>query len=263
MGLSQPFLTTNPTPPPGQRGCDPPILCRALAVPPLRTDGRLSLPPPPPYPAPRRGRRSRRRRGLLAHATRRRRRARAPPLHHVRRAHGVLIGRLLLRTGHLGRQRGRVRASRPLWRPGTDVRELFAGLEAGRATPSFSRRPFISITHSMWWAIVAITTIGYGDLIPTTACGRTVASVLLICDIVLLALPSELLTSLGRPTQPQCQLCPLAQSPSSVPPLGSRWQGSVPRRLVARPRPLQDSAFSVKPGAFACGRVLGAVALPE
>ena len=58
------------------------------------------------------------------------------------------------------------------------------------------RRPYISIAHSMWWAIVAVTTIGYGDLIPTTACGRTVASALLIADIVLLALPSKCLSRL-------------------------------------------------------------------
>lgn len=42
----------------------------------------------------------------------------------------------------------------------------------------------------MWWATVTITTIGYGDMIPSTACGRVVTSALLVTNIIVLALPS-------------------------------------------------------------------------
>ena len=47
-----------------------------------------------------------------------------------------------------------------------------------------------AVPHSMWWATVTITTIGYGDMIPSTACGRVVTSALLVTNIIVLALPS-------------------------------------------------------------------------
>lgn len=45
------------------------------------------------------------------------------------------------------------------------------GLGVARPTP------FVSILHSLWWAVSTITTVGYGDMIPVTACGQTLAGV--------------------------------------------------------------------------------------
>ena len=38
---------------------------------------------------------------------------------------------------------------------------------------------------ALWWAIVTATTVGYGDVYPTTTSGRTVAAVLMICGVLL------------------------------------------------------------------------------
>jgi len=49
--------------------------------------------------------------------------------------------------------------------------------------------PFSSIPQAMWWCIVTMTTIGYGDLAPVTPVGKSVASLLMVMSILMLALP--------------------------------------------------------------------------
>lgn len=48
---------------------------------------------------------------------------------------------------------------------------------------------FGSIPAAMWWAIVTITTLGYGDVVPVTLAGRLIASVTMVMGYVMLGLP--------------------------------------------------------------------------
>ena len=54
---------------------------------------------------------------------------------------------------------------------------------------------FDSVLSSLWWAIAAITTIGYGDIYPITPLGKIVASTMSILGILLMAIPTAILTS--------------------------------------------------------------------
>lgn len=54
---------------------------------------------------------------------------------------------------------------------------------------------FGSIPRSMWWAIVTMTTTGYGDVVPVTPLGRVFAGLLALSSIGLLALPTGILAT--------------------------------------------------------------------
>jgi voltage-gated potassium channel len=52
---------------------------------------------------------------------------------------------------------------------------------------------FSSIPATMWWGIVTLTTIGYGDLAPVTAGGRALGGLVAVLGIGMFALPAGLL----------------------------------------------------------------------
>ncbi len=54
---------------------------------------------------------------------------------------------------------------------------------------------FGSILDSMWWAIVTLTTVGYGDVFPKTAGGKFFTAVVTLIGVGLVAIPSGLLAS--------------------------------------------------------------------
>lgn len=54
---------------------------------------------------------------------------------------------------------------------------------------------FASIPHALWWAVVTMTTIGYGDVVPHTLIGRICASVIGIISVGMVALPAGILAS--------------------------------------------------------------------
>lgn len=54
---------------------------------------------------------------------------------------------------------------------------------------------FSSIPASMWWAVVTLTTVGYGDVTPLTSLGRFLGALITILGVGLAALPAGILAN--------------------------------------------------------------------
>ena len=54
---------------------------------------------------------------------------------------------------------------------------------------------FATYGDSLWWAVVTVTTVGYGDIVPQTTEGRVVATVLMFTGIALLGTVAASLAS--------------------------------------------------------------------
>ena len=54
---------------------------------------------------------------------------------------------------------------------------------------------FTSIPRAIYWAIVTLTTVGYGDVAPQTVLGQTLASILMIMGYGIIAVPTGIVTA--------------------------------------------------------------------
>lgn len=64
----------------------------------------------------------------------------------------------------------------------------------GSVNPDFS-----SIPQSIYWGIVTITTVGYGDIAPVTVAGKMLASLIMLTGFSIIAVPTGIVTAeLGR-----------------------------------------------------------------
>jgi voltage-gated potassium channel len=74
---------------------------------------------------------------------------------------------------------------------------------------------FTSIPRSVYWAIVTLTTVGYGDIAPRTALGQALAAIVMILGYAIIAVPTGIVTveigaaarqAASERTCPQCGL---------------------------------------------------------
>jgi voltage-gated potassium channel len=70
---------------------------------------------------------------------------------------------------------------------------------------------FKDIPTGIYWAVVTLTTVGYGDLSPKTALGKAFASFVMIVGYAIIAVPTGIVTSeLSRASRRSysTQVCP-------------------------------------------------------
>ena len=69
---------------------------------------------------------------------------------------------------------------------------------------------FTSIPQSMYWAVVTVTTVGYGDMVPHTVLGKFISSIAMIIGYAIIAVPTGIITfeiaKSGNATR-QCPNC--------------------------------------------------------
>lgn len=67
---------------------------------------------------------------------------------------------------------------------------------------------FSSIPAALWWGVVTLTTVGYGDVYPVTPLGKVLAAVIAILGTGLFALPASILASGFITEDRSSQRCP-------------------------------------------------------
>jgi len=71
---------------------------------------------------------------------------------------------------------------------------------------------FTSIPRSVYWAIVTLTTVGYGDISPQTALGQSLAALVMILGYSIIAVPTGIVTvewaQASRQERSNTQACP-------------------------------------------------------
>ena len=68
-------------------------------------------------------------------------------------------------------------------------------LAAGLLMRIVDSSAFPTVGTGVWWAVVTFCTVGYGDVVPNSALGRLVASVVMVLGITFIAVVTALVTS--------------------------------------------------------------------
>lgn len=69
---------------------------------------------------------------------------------------------------------------------------------------------FTSIPRSIYWAVVTLTTVGYGDISPQTPLGQFFASIVMIMGYAIIAVPTGIVTAeILKPSSKNTQVCPV------------------------------------------------------
>ena len=53
-----------------------------------------------------------------------------------------------------------------------------------------------TLVDSIWWAIVTMTTVGYGDIVPVTIGGKAMAGVVMLMGLALIAILTAIVTKM-------------------------------------------------------------------
>jgi len=69
------------------------------------------------------------------------------------------------------------------------------GLLAGFVVTLVDRKDFPTFGTGVWWAIVTLGTVGYGDVVPHTAWGRVVGSAVIVVGVTFIAYLTAVVTS--------------------------------------------------------------------
>jgi voltage-gated potassium channel len=94
---------------------------------------------------------------------------------------------------------------------------------------------FTSIPRSMYWAIVTMTTVGYGDIAPQTVSGQLLAVLVMLLGYSIIAVPTGIVSAelvRGAERRPAARTCPFCMSEGHE--FGARYCKDCGARLPPR-----------------------------
>ena len=97
--------------------------------------------------------------------------------------------------GRIRRRSGKAVASRRVFGY-LAVATLIIGVSAGILVTIIDHKDFQTVGDGIWWAIVTLATVGYGDIVPHTAWGRVVGSVVIVVGVTFLSFLTATVTSM-------------------------------------------------------------------
>ena len=97
--------------------------------------------------------------------------------------------------GRIRRRSGKAVANRRvfLYLAGTTA---LVGIGAGILMTIIDHKDFATVGDGIWWAIVTLGTVGYGDIVPTSTWGRVVGSVVIVVGVTFISFLTATVTSM-------------------------------------------------------------------
>jgi voltage-gated potassium channel len=95
---------------------------------------------------------------------------------------------------------------------------------------------FATFADSLWWGIVTLTTVGYGDIVPQTEKGRMAGVFLMITGLASLGVLSGTMASFFRSSSSRAEAAPDPPAPADPEELDDvrRQLAAIADRLAAR-----------------------------
>jgi len=97
--------------------------------------------------------------------------------------------------GRIRRRSGKAVASRRVFGYLAGATAII-GISAGVLVTIIDHKDFANVGDGIWWAIVTLATVGYGDIVPRTAWGRVVGSVVIVVGVTFLSFLTATVTSM-------------------------------------------------------------------
>ncbi len=72
---------------------------------------------------------------------------------------------------------------------------LMYSIEPAKIDGKETGAQFTSIPQAMYWAVVTMTTVGYGDVVPTTTLGKIISAILILLGYSLIIVPSTFVSA--------------------------------------------------------------------
>jgi voltage-gated potassium channel len=69
-------------------------------------------------------------------------------------------------------------------------------LITGSIARLIDHRDFHTLGDGIWWSVVTLGTVGYGDIVPHSAWGRILGCIVIVCGVTFLAFLTATVTSL-------------------------------------------------------------------